>query len=115
MTAKRKAVKRSIKVPRGTITRISYTPPKLPDKPRVDQGAKFYGRTRKGKYIIPRFYISPFTYRGRTRQTGKWTVIDVESAKIAERTSPQGYSKEEATKIAEWHRDNVGTWATVPF
>lgn len=115
MTARRKAAKRTIKVPRGTISRISYTPPKLPDKPPVDEGAKFYGRTKRGQYIIPRFYISPFTYKGGTRKTGLWTVIDMESAKIAEKTNPQGYPKKKAKKIAEWHRDNVGKWARTPF
>lgn len=113
MTAKRKVVKKSIKVPRGTISRITYTPPKLPDKPPVDQGAKSYGRSRSGQYIIPRFFVS--NLRGY-KAWNRWWVWDMEEARVASKTEKDGYrSKKEAVKVAEHHRDKYGAWALIPF
>lgn len=114
MTATKGNAKRSIKVPRGTISRITYSPPKLPDKPPVDEFCKSYGRTKSGQYIVPRFWITPY-YLTTSKKQKIWWVIDQEVANVAEGTSRQGYSKGEAKRIAEKYRDKYGAWSTTPF
>lgn len=110
MTVKRKAAKRSIRVRRETISRISYTPPKLPDKPALR--AKSYGRTKKGGYIIPRFVLGETYKKGPT----KWWVLDMEAGNVAKKTNREGYAKkEEAQRVAREFGDLYGKWTVMPF
>lgn len=96
----------------------AYVPPKLPDKPKVTEGAKSYGRTKRGQYIVPRFWITQFMYgkwSGNVTASDPWYVIDMEEATIARGTKDTGYPKEKAIKIARRYRDEFGAWSTMPF
>lgn len=115
MTVKRKTAKRSIKVPRGTISRISYTPPKLPDKPPITIGSTSYGLSKRGQHITTRFFIR--SWNGYRWVKNRWWVVDLEGERsYAAGTAKEGYgSKKEATNKAAEYRDKYGAWSLVPF
>lgn len=117
MTVKSKGAKRRIVVRRKTRSGSPYTPPKLPEKPKVTQGGKCYGRTKRGAYIIARFYITqmwmvPFT---KVKPSDPWFVVDAEEATLAAGTKKAGYPKEKAIRVARKYRDEYGAWTTMPF
>jgi hypothetical protein len=115
MTVKRRTAKRSIRVPRGTTERIRYTPPKLPDKPPVDQGPKSYGLSQAKRHIVNRFYVSNYDNKVRHHKD-RWWVHDCEEGGTAKGTQENGYSSQkEAIKIAEKYRDEFGAWSLLPF
>lgn len=117
MTAKSKGVKKRTVVRRKTRSGSSYTPPKLPKKPKVTVGAKSYGRTKKGAYIVPRFYITQqWLGYAKLRVNGPWFVMDVEEANLAAGTKKAGYpEKDKAIAVARRYRDTYGAWAIMPF
>ena len=97
---------------RRVIVRRKYVPPKLPDKPKVTLGPKSYGRTKKGRYICIRFFVSKW-------RAGRWYVVDLDNEEwtyYAQGTSPKGYSSQEkAIEVARKYRDEYGAWSVVPF
>lgn len=95
-----------------------YVPPKLPEKPKVTEGPKSYGQTKRGQYIVPRFWITQFrngVHRLNAKESSPWFVIDMEEASLARGTQKSGYPKEEAVRIARKFRDKYGAWSTTPF
>jgi hypothetical protein len=91
----------------------NFPRPKLPDKPKVTWGAKSYGRSKKGGYIVTRWFITQWR-----AAPGNWLVIDLENEEYtyhAAGTNPKGYPKKEAIRIAEKGRDKFGAWTVLPF
>jgi hypothetical protein len=118
MTARSSGAKKRIVVRHKTQRGSSYTPPKLPDKPKVTQGAKEYGRSKSGGYIITRFYITQIWLKDFTRvkKNDPWFVIDAEEARLASGTKQAGYKeKEKAIRVAKKYRDTYGAWTVMPF
>jgi hypothetical protein len=120
MTAQSKTVRRRVVVRRKSSSDTVYKKPKLPDKPPVTKGPRSYGRTRKGKYIVPRFWVYSHTSSVLVKgfRLGRHYVIDMHEPERASArgTNPSGYATEkEAAKIAKKYRDKYGAWAKVPF
>lgn len=117
MTARSSGAKRRIVVRRKK-TGSTYTPPKLPDKPKVTVGAKSYGRSKSGGYIVTRFYLTQVWLKDFTkvRPDDPWFVIDLEEATLAAGTKQAGYpDKEKAIQVARRYRDRYGAWTVMPF
>jgi hypothetical protein len=97
----------------------SFPRPNLPDKPKVTVGAKCYGRTKKGGYIVVRFFISQWRPGLGSKKIPKgspWFVVDLDEGKhYAEGTKSSGYPKDKAIKVARQYRDEYGAWTTMPF
>lgn len=123
MTVKRRVVKRStpkktIVVRRKSSSSKKFVPPKLPDKPSVTKGGKCYGRSKKGWFIVARFYITQHWGKSmlqRVEPSDPWYVVDCGSGGLADGTDATGYPKERAIKIAKWFRDNHDAWTRLPF
>ena len=107
MTARSIRVKKSILVRLNGSTENSYIPPKLPKSPKVTLGPKSYGRTKKGRFVVIRFFV--------IRKRDVWFVYDFEEGGIASGTEEKGYQKNYAIEIARAFRDEYGEWATSPF
>jgi hypothetical protein len=114
-------IKKRTKAVHQSKTGSRYFPrPNLPDKPKVTVGAKSYGRTKLGGYIVPRFWITQVGFAKTNHLTVKpsdpWYVVDMEEANIAQGTKTSGYKdKKEAIKIARKFRDEFGAWSVMPF
>lgn len=118
MSARSKGAKKRVVVVRRSGKRTQYSPPKLPEKPPVAGSKRYshYGKTKRGDYIIPRFIITPYYGKFKTKKSERWWVIDMKTANVAKKTDAKGYEKKaEAKEIAESYRDRYGAWATIPF
>lgn len=84
----------------------------------MDQGPRAYGRTKRGWFIVVRFFVSQNALNWR-RPDGRWWVLDIEEEEnrgIAKGTKKEGYrSKEEAIAVARKYRDEYGTYGKAPF
>ena len=106
MTADSKGAKKRIVVKRTKSSSKKSTPQKLPSDPSLTAPLS-YGKTKKGKHIIPRFIVS---------ENGKnYVVVDMETGNIAEKTSSAGYPFKEAKRIAKWFRKTYGLYTNSPF
>lgn len=117
MTAHSKAAKRRIRVVRSGTKPVEPPSSNRPTRPRVDRGPVSYGRTKKGFYIVVRFFVSQnVNWR---RPDGRWWVLDIEEEEnrgIAKGTKKEGYrSKEEAVQVAREYRDEYGAYGKAPF
>lgn len=114
MTASSKAAKKRIVVLRKRSSQRSYTPPKLPESPPVSKGPKSYGLSKKGRHIVPRFFITQM--KGYRYFKNRWWVADMLEGRVAKGTEKEGYSsKKEAISVAKKYRDKYGEWARTPF
>ena len=107
---------------RVIVRRKKYVPPVLPERPKVTVGPRCYGRTKKGRYICIRFFVTQWkpghAFKDLPPDT-PWFVVDLENEEFtyyAQGTSAKGYpKKEDAVRIARQLRDEYGAWAVVPF
>ena len=112
----RKIVRRDTHRQQKSTQTTKFVPPKLPERPKVTDGPKSYGRTRWGRYIVVRFYVfKPY-------RKARWIVIDNEERKgrwtnfVARGTNERGYdTRNEAVAIARKYRDKYGSWSRLPF
>lgn len=87
----------------------------------MTKGGKCYGRTKRGGYIVVRFFITQWriglgTGRDHTKPDDPWFVVDLEAGTYASGTKKSGYpTKEQAIKVARRYRDEYGAWAVMPF
>lgn len=115
MTATRSGAKRRIVIRRKN-TSPPWSPPKLPDRPRVDIGPKSYGTTKSGRFIVIRFYVGKGSKYAKVRPVTNWFVFDFETGGIAKGSSQTGYQdKAKAIAIARQYRDEYGMWAKSVF
>jgi hypothetical protein len=111
-----KGAKKRIVVRRKKKKQDKYIPPILPKKPRVDQGPKCYGRSKRGKPICVRFFVSQrlgtlILKPWHDTSQLPWYVIDLLEERIAKGTKKSGYdTKEDAIKVARKYRDEYGAW-----
>lgn len=97
------------------VKRKKFVPPVLPEKPKVTVGAKSFGRSRSGGYIIPRFWITQSLLIKRTpKKSDPWYVIDMETGYLAKGTKAYP-EKDKAIRIARKYRDEFGAWYVMPF
>lgn len=83
-------------------------------------GPRSYGRTKKGRWIVIRFYVSELKTPGDRRRTDeRWFVVDMEDGGprgIAKGTEEIGYgSKSDAIAVAREYRDSYGPYARFEF
>jgi hypothetical protein len=112
------------RIKRRVVRRKQYVPPVLPETPKVTVGPRSYGKSKSGKHIVIRFFITKTTVHARSVSNGtsvlfkrnkNWFVVDMDAGEVAEGTSLDGYPKAEAIKVARQYRDEYGAWATMPF
>lgn len=114
MTAHSKGARRVVVVRRKKSPTVSRS--SLPKKPPVDKGPKSYGRDKKGRYIIVRFWVYQKGKKdrwAREYKTGPYYVIDMAEPdrKVARGTNPEGYAdRREAVAVAREFRDEYGAY-----
>lgn len=113
MTVRSSSAKKRIVVRRRSGESSSLS---APNKPKVTVGPKAYGRTKSGKPVVVRFFVSQLARFKKIEDNAPWFVIDFEDGKIAKGTKADGYrSKENAIKVARQYRDEFGAYARSPF
>ena len=89
-----------------------------PDSPKVDIGHKAYKVFRNGDRLLIRFSVGqlPTGIRGVRGNTGPYYVWDMDTGKVAAKTSKTGYAdKKEAMRIAREYRDRYGAYVRFKF
>lgn len=101
----------------ATTTAGTFSSESLPVKPKVDIGPKAYRVYRNGDRKVIRFSVGHGRFRrsGKHFYTKKFYVFDMDTGKVAAKTSKDGYEKKEAVKVARRYRDTFGAYARVGF
>ena len=91
---------------------------KKPKRPSVEIGPKSYKVFKNGDRLVIRFSVGqmPTGIRGVRPHTGPYYVWDMDTGKVAARTSKTGYEeKQEAVRIAQEYRDMYGAYVRFKF
>lgn len=123
MSASRSAAKKSTRATETTGDESSSTENSRPLKPRVGIGPKAYKVFRNGDRLVIRFSVDQMlvrAIRGKRNvyytRAGNWFVWDMDTGKIAAKTSKTGYTdKKEAVRIAREYRDKYGAYVRFDF
>lgn len=93
-----------------------------PESPKVDIGPKAYKVYRNGERLVIRFSVEQAlrrVIRGRGAyylRTGNWFVWDMDTGKVAVKTSKTGYTdRQEAVRVAREYRDKYGAYVRFYF
>lgn len=84
----------------------------------MDIGPKAYRVYRSGERLVIRFSIGRklVRRRGFYREAGEeFYVWDMDTGRMAAKTSKQGYSRDEAVRVAREYRDRYGAYVRFGF
>lgn len=121
-SASRSGAKKSTRATETSTDESSSTENSRPLKPRVDIGPKAYKVFRNKERLVIRFSVEQGlrrAVRGKSAwhiRTGNWFVWDMDTGKIAAKTSKTGYTdKREAVQVAREYRDKYGAYVRFYF
>lgn len=121
-SASHSGAKKSTRATETSTDASSSTENSRPLKPRVDIGPKAYKVFRNKERLVIRFSVEQGlrrVVRGKSAwhvRTGNWFVWDMDTGKIAAKTSKTGYTdKQEAVRIAREYRDKYGAYVRFEF
>jgi len=90
----------------------------MPVAPKVDIGPQAYRVYRNGDRLVIRFGVGqiPTGIRGVRPHTGPFYVWDMDTGKVAAKTSKTGYTdRNEAVRIAREYREKYGAYVRFKF